>query len=153
MGNHREIRQVQPLFQIGVAIPVRVGFEANLQVVLNKYKCGHFYSYFASAGEDCTIRNMDLDDTWVGISRRARFIVQSGGKMWCGYQAFCEHIAEVAPFIEDALFFIGDEEDYIDRFELANRTLQYSRVHSGGWRSVEDYILEQFPELRCQSDR
>lgn len=32
--------------------------------------------------------------------------------MWRGYDAFCEHIASVAQYLTDALFLVGDEEDY-----------------------------------------
>ncbi len=73
------------------------------------------------------------------------FIVQSGGKMWCGYPEFTEHIREVAPLLADATFLVGDEEDYIDEFRIASGALTVTRVHSGCWRDVEDFIREDYP--------
>ena len=147
MGNQREIRQVLPVAQLGVAIPIRDGFADTIASMLAQYRKGHFYTYLAAPDEDYTISNMDFEDTPIGRSRVPRFIIQSGGKMWCGYEAFCQHIAAVAQYLEDALFFVGDEEDYIDRFSISDGAMNYQRVHAGCWRSVGDYIREHFPKL------
>ena len=29
--------------------------------------------------------------------------------MWCGYENFVDHIRQIAPFVDDATFFVGDE--------------------------------------------
>lgn len=147
MGNQREIRQVLPTSQLGVAIPIRDGFAGAIAAILAQREKGHFYTYLATPNEDFTISNMDFGHTPLHRSRAARFIIQSGGKMWCGYEAFCEHIADVAQYLEDALFLVGDEEDYIDQFSISDGAMDYKRVHSGGWRSVDDYIREHFPEV------
>jgi hypothetical protein len=147
MGNQREIRQVLPVRRLGVAIYVRNGFAGAIESVVAKHEIGHFYTYVAAPDVDFTIPNMDFDDTPIGRSVVARFIVQSGGKMWCGYEAFCKHIATAAKYLDDAVFLVGDEEDYIDQFSIADGKLDYRRVHSGCWRSVEEFIRERFPEI------
>ena len=146
MGNQREIRQVSPTVHLGVAIQIREGATESVIGILAKHATGHFYTYVATANDDCSIPNMDDNETRIGSSRAARFIIQSGGKMWCGYEAFCDHIADVAEYLHDAQFFVGDEEDYIDEFQIANGKLILSRVHSGGWRSVHEYLAERFPD-------
>jgi hypothetical protein len=147
MGNQREIRQVFPVVQLGVAIPIRDGFADTIANILGQSAKGHFYTYLAPPDEEYTIPNMDFGDTPIGRSRVSRFIIQSGGKMWCGYEAFCGHIASVAQYLADALFLVGDEEDYIDQFSISDGEMNYERVHTGCWRPVEDYIREHFPEV------
>ena len=60
--------------------------------------------------------------------------------MWCGYDAFVSRVRMLATHVEDALFYIGDEEDYIDEFRLSAGELFYRRVHSGGWRLLEEFL-------------
>lgn len=142
MGNQREIRQVEPRERLGVAIGVRDGCEVEVERILAGYKSGHFYTYLAAADEERTIHNMDVGDCGLGRLRRPTFIIQSGGKMWCGYDAFREHIATVSRYLTDALFLVGDEYDYIDEFRIADRTLQYRRVHSGYGMSLDEYLRQ-----------
>ena len=54
-----------------------------------------------------------------------------------------DHVRDLAPHLENALFFIGDEEDYIDEFLLSDSQLLYRRVHQGYWWPVDDYIRSQ----------
>lgn len=145
MGNQREIRQVYPVARLGVAIPIRAGFEPVIASLLAGYEIGHFYTCIAPPDEDFSIANMDFGETVIERSRQSRFIIRSGGKMWCGYAAFREHIAAVAPYLEDALFLVGDEEDYIDQFLISEGVCEYRRVHAGYWLPVEEYIRAQFP--------
>ena len=147
MGNQREIRQVYPVAQLGVAIPIRDGFTDTIANILAQNEKGHFYTYLALPDEDYTIPNMDFGDTAIGRSRASRFIIQSGGKMWCGYEAFGAHIANVSKYLEDVLFLVGDEEDYIDQFSISDGECDFKRVHAGHWRPVEEYIREHFPEV------
>lgn len=149
MGNQREIRQVFPIYQLGVAIPIREGFALKIASILAQFPKGHFYTYVVPPDEDFVIPNMDFGDTPIGRSPASRFVIQSGGKMWCGYDAFCKHIASVAQYLEDALVLVGDEEEFIDQFSIANGAMVFKRVNSGVWRSVEDYIREHFPEVKA----
>jgi len=59
-------------------------------------------------------------------------VIQDGGKMWCGYRNFVNHIRKLAPMLEDALFCIQDEDErFIDEFRIENRHLQYKRIQQG----------------------
>ena len=60
--------------------------------------------------------------------------------MWCGYGTFVEHVRALAPYLDDAHFFLGDEEEYIDEFRVCGGVLSYRRVHHGGWRPLDEYI-------------
>ena len=147
MGNQREVRQVSPSTHLGVAIPIRRGFAGTVASLLAQNDQGHFYTYIAPPDEHYTIPNMDFDRTPIGSDRESRFIIQSGGKMWCGYEEFCNHIASVAQYLEDARFFIGDEKEFIDEFEIIDGKLNQQRVHSGYWRPVDEYLRERYPEV------
>jgi hypothetical protein len=141
MGNQREIRQVSPREGLGVAIPVRAGCAAEFSRLLGDGReRHHFYTYFSRAGEPIRIVNMDGPDVAIDPQSRDHVVIQSGGKMWCGYDAFVDHVRTLAPFLEDALFYVGDEEDYIDEFRLSAGELHYRRVHAGGWRPVDEFI-------------
>lgn len=149
MGNQREVRQLRPSAHLGVAIPIRNGCAGTISDILAQHDQGHFYTYLAAPHEDCLIQNMDSCETVIGRSHTHRLVIQSGGKMWCGYDAFCNHIACLAKCLENALFFVGDEEYYIDQFLIEAGSLILTRVHSGCWRPVDEYIREQFPEYEA----
>lgn len=144
MGNQREIRQLLPSARLGVAIPIRREFADAVSEILAQHDKGHFYTYLAAAFEDLVISNLDFGETRLDPSNTPRFIIQSGGKMWCGYTEFCDHIARVAKYSYDALFFVGDEEGVIDQFEIKDRTLTITRVHSGFYWLIEDFIEQRF---------
>ena len=150
MGNLREIRQVAPTQNLGVAIPIRDPCVQSVADILAQHKSGHFYTYIADRDEATTFPNMDGDDTRLAPSTSARFIVQSGGKMWCGYDSFCGHIADAAKYLHDAQFFVGDDEHYIDEFQITDGQLSLQRVHSGGWRALDQFLAERFPELTVE---
>ena len=147
MGNVREIQQISLSAHLGVAIPIREGFADTVAKMVGQHKQGHFYTYIAPADVEYSIPNMYDNATRIGRSRSPRFIIKSGGKMWCGYENFCDHLAAVAPYLEDALFYVGDDYGDIDEFSIRNRQLNRVRVQSGGWRTVEDYLRERFPEV------
>lgn len=140
MGNQREIRQISPAYRLGVAIPILDGCESIVLKLVSERDAGNFYTYIAPANEVGRIHNMDGDEVDLGILQHETFIIQSGGKMWCGYFAFRDHIAAVAKYLADAAFLVGDEIDYIDEYRISNRSLHYRRVHSGGWRPIDAYI-------------
>lgn len=48
------------------------------------------------------------------------------------------------------IFFVADEQDYIDKFRIIDRNLDLQRVHSGSWRPVDEYLSERFPELEIE---
>jgi len=141
MGNLRNIRQVSPREGLGVVIPIRAGCAVEVSRLLgdNAERC-RFYTYFCSAGEPIEFPNLDGPDVALAPQPHDHLVIQSGGKMWCGYEVFVDHVRTLAPHLEDALFFVGDEEDYIDEFRLSSGELHYSRVHEGGWRPVEEFI-------------
>jgi hypothetical protein len=144
VGNQREIRQVSPREGPGVVIPVRLGHASEVNRLLgdNDEQC-RFYTYFRPAGEPIEFPNLDGPDVALGPHPRDHVVIQSGGKMWCGYEAFVDRVRALAPHLEDALFFVGDEEEYIDEFRLSVGELRYRRVHEGGWRPVDEFIQSQ----------
>jgi|GEM_PF-3462040 hypothetical protein len=147
MGNQREIRQISPTHRLGVAIRILDDCESIVSTFVNEREPGHFYTYIARANEGGRIYNMDGDGIDLGILRHPTFIIQSGGKMWCGYDAFHDHIATVAEYLADAAFLVGDENDYIDEYRITNRSLYYQRVHSGYWMPIDAYIRIHHPQL------
>jgi hypothetical protein len=90
----------------------------------------------------------NLDHADVRLERTGEFLcVQSGAKMWCGYENFVAKVAELSPCLEDALFYVADEEDYVDRFSIQDGRLNYSRVHAGHW-----WPLNDFPDTRLEDE-
>lgn len=146
MGNQREIRQVSPRAGLGVVIPIRERCSTDvLRVLGERDDWGRYYVYFCPSGEAIECTNMDgaLDENiFVEAQSRDHIVIQSGGKMWCGYDAFVERIRALAPNVEDALFYVGDEVDYIDEFRISDGVLQYRRVLEGFWYPVDRYIEE-----------
>jgi len=142
MGNQREIRQVAPRTGLGVIVPVRDGHSDQVESIIKTSKeRGSFYTYFCPADEPIEIANMDFEpDIRQPPSEYDHVAIQSGGKMRCGYEQFVDHVRELAPHLEDAHFFVGDEEDYIDEFLLKGGQLHYTRVHQGFWWDLEDFL-------------
>ena len=146
MGNQREIRQIEPCSRLGVCIPVSEGKAGVVRSIVDSHSIGHFYSYLYDVGAEQSIPNMDGADSDLGVLVNPAFVIQSGGKMWCGYPSFTQHITEVSPYLSDATFLVGDEEDYIDEFEIRSGSLKVTRLVSGFWMSVEDYIADYYPK-------
>jgi hypothetical protein len=146
VGNQREIRQVSPREGLGVVIPIRPGHGADVSALLgDQEKWCRFYTYFFPANEPIKFTNLDGPnvngpDVALDSQPRDHVVIQSGGKMWCGYEAFVDHIRALAPHLEDGLFFVGDEVDSIDEFRLCGGKLLYRRVHEGGWQPVNEFI-------------
>ena len=115
MGNQREIRQVSPREGLGVVLPVRAGRAAEvIRLLGDADERFRFYIHFYPAGAKIEFNNLDGADVAVGAQPSDHIIIQSGGKMWCGYDTFVERVRALAPHLEDGLFYVGDEEDYID---------------------------------------
>lgn len=141
MGNHREIRQVTLREGLGVVIRVRTNHLVEVARLLDEAgEIGTFYTYLITAGEPINIPNLDGPTITVDPQAYEQLVIQSGGKMWCGYSRFVEHIRGLAPHLEDARFFVGDEEDYIDEFRIVSGELEYQRVNQGGWYPLDDYL-------------
>ncbi|HLK59628.1 MAG TPA: hypothetical protein VKU00_23915 [Chthonomonadaceae bacterium] len=141
MGNQHEIQQVSPREGFGAVIRVRPSHAHEVRRLLDEARDrGTFYTLFRPAGEPIDFPNLDGPYVILGPQQSDHVIIQSGGKMWCGYEAFVDHVRMLAPHLEDTLFFVGDEEYYIDEFRLSGGQLHYHRVHQGyGW-PVADYL-------------
>ncbi len=139
VGNQREIRQVEPRQCLGVVIRVLPEAVDQVRAILEPLE-GRYYIYSRPAGEPVVFSNLDGPDVNLGVLPGDHVVIQSGGKMWCGYEQFVQFVAQLAPLLEDALFYVGDEEDYIDEFRIRDGRLDYQRVHEGGWWDVEDYL-------------
>ena len=142
MGNQREVKQTEPLLCCGALLRIRPGAELKMRETLDALK-SRFYTWVLDAEGPVSFPNLDGQDTEIGPQLGAFVVVQSGGKMWCGYPSFIEHISELAPLLEDAVFYVGDEEDYVDEFRIHSGGLFYRRVHEGGWVPVTDYLLAE----------
>jgi hypothetical protein len=141
VGNQREIRQVSPRHGLGVVIPVVTRRIVEVKQLLgdDAEQC-RFYTYFCPAGEPIHIANLDGPDIQLPAQARDHITIQSGGKMWCGYEEFVARVRSLAPHLGNTLFFVGDELDYIDEFRLSDGQLLYRRVVQGYWWPVDDYI-------------
>jgi len=142
VGNQRAILQIEPRHCRGAVIRVQPGYAEQVRTLLEPL-AGEYYTYFRPAGSSVSFPNLDGPDVDLGILHRDHVVIQSGGKMWCGYDKFVDHIRGLASCLEDALVFVGDEEDYIDEFRIRDGQLHYRRVHQGGWRPVEDFLADR----------
>jgi hypothetical protein len=141
MGNQREVRQTKPFrVEHGAAIPIRDG-----QIDAVRDQIGQnvtFYMIPTSSDGYFSFPDLDYEDTTV--DRKGDLLcIQSGGKMWCGYEEFVGKVRRIAQFLEYATFYIADEEDCVDRFVVRNGGLDYQRVHQGSW-----FPLDAYPETR-----
>lgn len=152
MGNWHEIRQLTPVLRDGVAIHILDGYESSVLAIVNEYRPYHFYTYVAPAGEEHCIINMDATKADLGQLRHPAFIIQSGGKMWCGYKAFRRHIESVASYLSDAAFLVGDEYGYIDEYRILDRKLEYRSTYWDDDYVISDYIREHYPEILGHED-
>lgn len=130
LGNQREFRQLIPRKGLAVVIPIRIGNRAAVESTLGEPCERHrFYIDLSPAGEPIHIPNLDGPDVTLPSQPFDCVTIQSGGKMWCGYEEFVERVRELAPFLSNSLFYVGDEEDDIDEFQIIDGVLKYSRVH------------------------
>jgi len=90
---------------------------------------GRFYTYIHPAGKPIQFFNLFGPDVSLPPEECDNVIIQSGGKMWCGYGAFVDRVETLAPHLEDAHFFIGDEQYYIDELRIMDGELHYQCVH------------------------
>ena len=141
MGNQREIRQVSPREGLGVVIAVRPDHAGEvIRLLGDEGEHCRFYTYFIPAGEPIEFPNLDGPDVSLAAQPCDNVVIQSGGKMGCGYDTFVDRLRALAPHLRDARFFVGDEEEYIDELRLTRGQLHYCRVHEGGWRPVDEFI-------------
>ncbi|MFK3649537.1 hypothetical protein ACI2IY_14040 [Lysobacter enzymogenes] len=143
MGNQREIRQISPREGLGVVIAVRPGRRDEMLRILGDTSVRHFYTFFSPAGERIAFPNLDGPDVDQDPQGCDAVIIQSGGKMWCGYEALVQNLRELAPFLEDAHFFVVDEEGFVDEAKLRDGALHFRRVGEGHFGNVEDFIVER----------
>jgi hypothetical protein len=67
----------------------------------------------------------------LGVLDRAYVAIRSEIKMSCGYDNFINHITQLAPHLEDAMFYVMDENGFLDEFEITSGRLNYERVSAG----------------------
>ncbi len=146
MGNQREVKQVRPICRSGFAVPVSDKAATSIREFLAGYAVGHFYTYLLERSANGIVPSLDGSPTELGILHEPHFVIQSGGKMRCGYANFKNHIAILSPYLPDSMFLVGDEEQYIDQYEIVNGALHYKRVHYGGWWDLSDYVSKHFPD-------
>ena len=133
-----------PFTDWAVAVPVSPGREDELEALLARYPTGDFCTYLDAGAVIGYIPNMDGPDTPLPPTSSALFVIQSGGKMWCGYNEFREHIAEAARFVAAAVFFVADENEYIDKYTLEDGKLGVDRVQSGQMPFLTDYLASHY---------
>jgi hypothetical protein len=66
-----------------------------------------------------------------------------------GYKGFVNLLESLAPHLEDALLYVADEEDFVDRLAFSRGRLERTCVHSGYWCSLDnwpDTKLDDVPE-------
>jgi hypothetical protein len=145
MGNTHHIQQIAPnRTRGGVAILVRRPF---MGVVRQKHesleeKC---YTFLHLLEVSFQIHSVNFPDESFR-DQLLYFCIQSGGKMWCGYDNFIAVVRDFAPYLEDALFYVNDEIGYcgfVDEFLLENGSLYHRRVAESGYGSIDDYLHEQ----------
>ncbi len=146
MGNQREIKQVRPIRRSGFAVPVSDNAATSIRKILAAHAVGHFYTYLLERNENGIIPSLDGSPTELGILDAPNLVIQSGGKMRCGYENFKNHIATLSAHLPDSMFLLGDEEQYIDQYEIVNGALHYGRVHDSGWCDLTDYVAKHFPD-------
>ena len=107
-----------------------------------------FYIHLEIDKSRISFPNLDCKDTEISLSKRTYIYIQSGGKMWCGYESFVKIIDKLARYVSDSEFYIGDENDFIDKYVIENGALNYERVHSGSWYDVDKYLAENGTSIR-----
>ena len=147
MGNQREIRQTFPEVRLGVAIEIRNGALPAVKSILNRYKPSNFYTSILPAGIRDVMPNLDFGNTIMEPAPFARLTIQSGGKMWCGYDEFRDHIAELAPHLHNATFFVRDDHGDIDEFRIIDGMLLFCRVCSDCCLLLDEFLIDRFPGI------
>jgi hypothetical protein len=138
MGNHHAIIQVEPRTSYrGVAIIVSKGHMGMLLARTEELEEFRIIPIRSDGSQSFS----NLDSEPRPLQNPGDYLcLTSGLKMWCGYEEYREKIRELAIFLEDAAFYIGDEEDFIDRFSIVGGRLQYARCHSGCWYDLQKYL-------------
>lgn len=143
MGNQRTVRQTEPFRCRGAALRVRPGAGPVVDAWLDAHD--RFYTHFCAAGEEVAFPNLDAEPTSLGRLPGEYVVVQSGGKMWCGYDAFVDNLRHLAPHLEDARFFVGDEQTRIDEVRVHASRLLVRCVYEGSWCPLDDFLRDHPP--------
>lgn len=151
MGNQREIRQFSPRLGISALISIRDGHATQVRAILG-HDTAHFYMRLLPANCSMVLHNLDLGPVTLNAHALETLHIQSGGKMWCGYERFQEVLSELAPHLHDATFFVGDEVSRIDRFDIAMGELLVTCVHDEYWIDLEDYMRPLVQHLQTHPD-
>lgn len=141
MGNQRSIQQTEPFRCRGAVLRVRPGAGPVVETWLDAHD--RFYTHFYAAGEEVSLPNLDGDRTSLGGLPGEHVVVQSGGKMWCGYDAFVDNLRHLAPHLEDARFLVADERTRIDEVRVHAGRLLVERVYDGGWCRLDDFLARE----------
>lgn len=125
MGNLHIVVQLGPAkTRDGAAILVRPDRRADLRRWHEAIGGEEFYTYLQTVPLSFAITGVNGQD---GEFRDELLylVVQSGGKMWCGYEEFAAAIARFAPALEDATFLVGDEYvGFVDEYTIVGGELK-----------------------------
>ena len=143
MGNLREVRQLPLTEDYGVIINIRENKAQEVLKIFKEQEHIAYYTYYVPVNKGYSIENLDYGSLCLKESEKHRIVIQSGGKMWCGYKIFCNHLKRLAKYLENVEFLIGDEIDYIDKFSIKNGILKIERVHSGYWLPIDSFVKYQ----------
>lgn len=151
MGNQREIRQISPRFGIAALISIREAHAPQVRAILG-HDAAHFYMRLLPANRSAILYNLDLEPVTLNAQPLETLHIQSGGKMWCGYERFQEIVGELAPHLHDATFFVGDEISRIDRFDIVMGELSVTCVHDEYWIDLEEFMRPLVQHLQTHPD-
>ncbi|MEY2428064.1 MAG: hypothetical protein QOJ40_949 [Verrucomicrobiota bacterium] len=81
----------------------------------------------------------------LGILDEDCVAMQSGFKMWCGYDNFTTLTETLARHLKDALFYIGDSETcFVDEFQIEGAQLICSRIYEGSWWPLDKFLEQKY---------
>ena len=143
MGNQHQIIQTEPFkTDFGAAIKIQSGKCSKVHAIYRSLenKC---YTYIQSleSNEVFEIGNLDGPDEKITGSGDY-LVIQSGGKMWCGYENFISAIENYSQFLEEAIFYVGDEyAGFVDEFVINGERLEYMRLDEG-YVNLDEYLKD-----------
>jgi hypothetical protein len=138
MGNVHSIVQVRPAqSRRGAAILVRPDRRTALRELHEAVGGKEFYTYLHTVPISFAISGVNgLDGEF--RDELLYLVIQSGGKMWCGYEDFAATIARFAPALDDAMFLVGDEDvGFVDEYTIVDGSLQRRRIAEKDWHPIE----------------
>jgi hypothetical protein len=152
MGNVHEVRQVEPVRTSGgggAALRVRRPCHDSLRARQTRFEdIGPFHYALKAIGVKLVMPNVQATARDGAYEDEVLyFCIGSGYKL--DYERYCEFVAvlhELAPFFEDALFYVNDEIfscGFLDEFRIREGHLEYKRVVEAGCSDVDDYLEEK----------